>query len=185
MPTPSITENPWMPAERRYEYRVERDVRGPARAEITLVRRARGRRGGDAVVIYGRRFKPRTESEQLERYSFELRQVAKHANDGTLGCFIDTQSAGGQVHVRLYERWFDGTRLHCEELAHRTFDAEDDGALVDSAEFVAELEDWAERRNEQRDLDWIEATVAEQERVRRALEQDRAAGSLARILRRE
>jgi hypothetical protein len=174
-------------------YTVERDIWGPAHAEIALVRRpasrgafSRLRRHADQkLVLHARTFKPRVEAEQLERYAAKLELVARHANEGTLGCFLDTQPRAGTVEITLYERWFDGQHLHCEKLASRTFDASDEETLVASAEFVAELESWAEQLNDQRELDDAEARVETEARALRALERDSAAQQLARILNRD
>jgi hypothetical protein len=179
-----------VPGPRDYRYTVERDSWGPARADVALVRRpvAHRRAGhgiardGDARVLYRRTFTPRTELAELERYAAQLAIVARHANEGTLGCFLHVETERGAVVITLYERWFDGRRLRCEELASRSFDPSDDGALVASAEFVAELEDWAERRNDERALDQAEARAHEDDRARRALEDADAAERLARIL---
>jgi hypothetical protein len=118
----------------------------------------------------------------LERYAAELERAARHGNDGTLGCFVDTRTRDSMVEVRLYERWFDGSHLRCDELASRSFDPDDDGALVASAEFVAELEVWAEQRNDAREASYLEARVEDAARDERALEHASAANELAQIL---
>lgn len=108
--------------------------------------------------------------------------MARHGNDGTFGCFVDTRTRAGLVEVTLYERWFDGRRLQCDALESRTFDPADEGALVASAEFVAELQVWSEERNDARDAAYLEASVEDAARDQRALEQASAADELARIL---
>jgi hypothetical protein len=149
-------------------------------------RRSLLRRGGDdgeVVVLFKRTFRPLLELKELERYAGALEMVARHANDGTLGCFVDTRPHEGIVEVALYDRWFDGDSLRCDELAHRRFDAGDDQSLVASAEFVAELQQWAERRNDERELTYATDREEAAARERDTQEAAAAAGELATILR--
>jgi hypothetical protein len=178
-------------AERRsHEYRVERDIWGQERAEISLIRQTVSHgllkrlrdHGSDDVVVFHRTFKPRLELDQLERYARELERAAKHGNEGTLGCFVDTQGGDGVVEVKLYERWFDGRRLICDELASRRFDPEEDTTLVASTEFLAELQEWAERRNDEREAAYLESSVEDAVREQRSVERASAASELASIL---
>jgi hypothetical protein len=182
----------WMRrAARQYEYYVERELGGRAYADIRLVRRAarrgsRGRLGShddrDGTVLFHRSFKPMLELDRLQGYASLLERVAQHANEGTLGCFVETDSRGGEVRITLYERWFDGAKLHCEELASRLFDASDESALVESAEFRGELEQWAEDQNAAREESYLGAAADEQARTERVTEQAAAAAELAKIL---
>jgi hypothetical protein len=173
----------------RFSYAVKRDVWGPDRAEVALVRRAESRRlslrrdHDERMVLFRRTFKPLLELEELERYASELEVAARHANEGTLGCFVDTRPHEGIVDVALYDRWFDGEHLGCDELARRRFDASDERSLVASAEFVAELEDWAERRNAERALTYSDDREETAARDRDAREREAAADQLAAILR--
>jgi hypothetical protein len=173
-----------------FTYAVQRDAWGAGRTDVLLVRRSETRgfslrhRADDApAVLFRRTFRPLLELRELERYAAELERVARHANDGTLGCFVDTRSHDGAVEVALYDRWFDGEHLRCDELARRHYDAGDDQALVASAEFVAELEDWAQRRNDERAE--AEAGARAEAEVAQQLARDRttAADELAGILR--
>jgi hypothetical protein len=173
-----------------YAYSVERDFGRPGYAEVSLVRRpardgplARLRHGrGDAVVLFHRTFRPMFELAELEAYASQLQQVVRHADEGTLGCFVETTPRDGSVQITLYERWFDGDRLRCERLAQREFDASEDGTLVASAEFLAELEAWVERRNDEREARDLDASAADAERAERSLQRSSAADELARIL---
>lgn len=179
-----------------FRYRVDRQSWRGKHADVSLVRELHAnrflkhwrRRGSQPQVLWSRRFK-RFESAQLERYATTLELVARHANAGTLGCFVDTQVDRGAVHVRLYERWFDGDQLHCEELAHRAFDAQEDGATAASAEFVAELDAWAAKRDEQREREdsqrltlELEQAVSQRFATELSRERERGAQELARIL---
>jgi hypothetical protein len=188
-------DNVWMAASQRaYEYSVERDHSRQGFVDVALVRRE-ARHGvldrlihhpGDhATVLFHRPFRRMLDLAALETYAGQLAAVADHANTGTFGCFVETKSAGGMVEIALYERWFDGQHVHCEELALRRFDPSDESTLVASAEFLAELEAFAERRNEEREGAYLDAGIDESERVRRTIEQQSAADELARILRRE
>jgi hypothetical protein len=171
-----------------YEYRVERDVDGPGRADIKLVRyelrhRLLGaRHGKHGIVLFHRVFKPLLEPGLLEGYASVLQQLAEHVGKGTFGCFVATQSREGNVEIKLYERWFDGLKLHCDELASRTFDASDDGALVASAEFRGELEQWTEDQNAAREQIYMDAAADDLARTERAIERASAADGLAAIL---
>jgi hypothetical protein len=118
----------------------------------------------------------------VETYASELTRVAEHANNRTLGCFTESNKEGGKVRVALYERWFDGEHLRCDELARRVFDPSDERTLVSSAEFLAELEAWAERRNEEREAAYLDASADDAARTENSLEQESAAQELARIL---
>jgi hypothetical protein len=118
----------------------------------------------------------------LEAYAGQLTRVAQHASDGTFGCFVVIDSRVGMLQIGLYERWFDGQRLHVDELRRRVFDPGDEGTLVCSAEFLAELGDWAERRNEERETAYLEASADDASRTQRAMEQEQVAEELARIL---
>ena len=181
------------PPRYRYCYRVERDLGVPARADIRLVRyeQPRGvlgrlaRNHRDGVVIFHRKFRTMRELDKLEAYAGRLEQVAQHAESGTFGCFAETESRDGKVSITLYERWFDGDRLHCEELASREFDPGDEDALVASAEFRGELEEWSERQNEAREASYLDAATDDAVRHERATERAAAADDLAAILARD
>ena len=178
--------------ERRYQYSVVRDVGGPRYADVALVRasaphgvieRLLHQERRDAVVLAHRTFRPMFELTEMEAYAAQLERAAEHGNEGTLGCFVDTdQRDDGMVRVALYERWFDGRRLRCERLAVRDFDATEPDALVASTEFLTELQGWAADRNDEREDGYIEAALQESDRAERATERDDAARQLAEIL---
>lgn len=176
-----------------YTYEVQRDVWDAGRTDVSLVRRPAAARRlllprraqAEPVVMFRRTFRPLLELRELEHYAAELERVAGHATDGTLGCFVDTRPYEGAVEVALYDRWFDGEKLRCDELARRRFDAADERALVASAEFVAELQQWAERRNEERELAYASDREDSAARERDARDAAAAAEDLAAILRSE
>jgi hypothetical protein len=176
----------------RYHCSVVREAAGPGYVDVALIRRVephgvlerlrRHERRG-AVVLYHRTFRPLLELAELEAYAAQLERTAEHANVGTLGCFVETeQREAGIVRVALYERWFDGRRLHCERLAGRDFDASDESAVVASSELLAELRAWAEERNEDRETSEASAAAEETARTERSSERTEAADQLARIL---
>ena len=178
-------------SELGYRYSVERELVRPGFLDVALVRREvhrgalqklRHRNSDGGTVVFHRTFREMLELAKLGTYAAVLDQVAVHANAGTLCCFVETKSEHAAVEVTLYERWFDGQRLRCDELAHRVFDPGDESALVASAEFVAELEAWAERRNEEREAAYIDASADDAARTQQATEQQSAAEELARIL---
>jgi hypothetical protein len=137
----------------------------------------------DAIVLHHRTFRPMLELAELEAYAAQLEHAAEHGNEGTLGCFVETENGeDGIVRVALYERWFDGRRLRCERLAGRDFDSTADNAVVDSSEFLAELQVWAERRNDEREASHREAATEDAVRTERSIERATAAAELDRIL---
>jgi hypothetical protein len=173
-------------------YHVERVETAPGFIEVALVRHGtrnasrlglRRPTGDHRSVLFQRRFRPLLESIALEAYAAKLEQVAVRANHGTFGCFVDIRTSGSMVQVTLYERWFDGVKLRCEELASRSFDAEDEGALIASAEFQASLEEWAQRRNEERDVVYLDASIKAAANTQRATQGQVDARELAEILR--
>ncbi len=177
------------PTRSGYSYSVERDVRGPNDVDIALVRRESrrgtlgfGTRRGEAVVLFHRAFRTMFELNTIESYAAELERVGEHVADGTFGCFIDTVSRDGVVQITLYERWFDGERLHCESVSAREFDSDDEGALVASAEFVAALQAWAEERNDELEQIYRESSIEDAARLERATDRAAAADELAKIL---
>jgi hypothetical protein len=169
-----------------------REVAG-GRVEMSLVRRLderghelhrllRGGRQSQAVVLAARSFGTR-DIAALSSYQATLERAAEHGNRGTLGCFVDSVAlADGRVRLELYERWLDGDKLRCEQLAQRVFDAQDDEALVSSSEFAAELREWSERRNEQRDAAVLQSSYTDARRAEDNAERRRAAHELAAIL---
>lgn len=171
-----------------YEYAVERDPGSADGPEIRLVRygRRRGlfglRRDGRGTVMFHRTFRPIGELDKLSTYAALLERIAEHGNEGTFGCFVEAETEGGNVEVTLYERWFDGTRLHCDQLAQRTFDASDEETLVQGAEFRAEIEKWAEDQNAKREASYMSAASDQEIRTEQAAERAAAANDLAAIL---
>jgi hypothetical protein len=178
--------------ERRYEYTVVRDVGGPGYADVALVRfpaphglleRLVHRERHDALVIAHRTFRPMFDLTEMEAYAAQLERAAKHGNEGTLGCFVETeQRDDGQVRVALYERWFDGHQLRCEQLAQRDFDATEPDAVAASAEFLTDLQAWATDRDDERENSYLEAAAEDSDRAERAMDRDDAARQLAEIL---
>ena len=176
-----------------FGYRVERRLVDRSHTEVALIRlatephhhglRHHGRHRPPEVV-FARTFRPLLEALPIEAYASELERVAGHLNAGTYGCFLHTAASGPSVDVRLYERWFDGTKLRVDELAAKRFDATDDESLVASAEFKAELNAWAEQRNTEREAREASQRAEAEARAARALEDAEAATQLAEILRR-
>jgi hypothetical protein len=180
-----------MPSSVSYVYAVEREQEDPSHVRVALVRRCerevrtllrRRVEISDRTVIFHRTFRPIVELAALERYAGQLGVVARYANRGTFGCFVESRPDDGEVNVCLYERWFDGQELHTEELARRAFDATDEASLVASAEFVAHLEDWAERRNDQHDAAYRRELDDQRAQRERAAERQSASLELAEIL---
>lgn len=171
--------------ERGYQYSVVRDEDGPGHVAVGLVRfsDSSNKQPSDAVVLAYRSFRPMLELAEMEAYAAQLEHAAAHATEGKFGCFVETEQGDhGTVRVALYERWFDGHRLRCEQLAHRDFDATDPDAVASSAEFLIELQTRAAARNEEREAGYMEAAVRAQHRAERATDRDQAAHELAKIL---
>ena len=107
------------------------------------------------MVLFRRMFRA-TQLSAIDHYAAQLALITHHVENKTFGCFVDIDSRAGTVQIALYERWFDGDRLHCEELARDMFDSDQDGTLAASAEYLAELEDLAERRDGEREAAYID-----------------------------
>jgi hypothetical protein len=175
-----------------YNYSVVRDFGGSGYADVALVRWSEPhgmlqhllhRSPRDAVVLHHRTFRPMLQWVEMEAYVGQLQRAAEHGNNGTFGCFVQTeQREDGIVRISLYERWFDGRRLRCEQLAQRDFDAEEDDALVESAEFLTELQGWAANRNAEREASYLHAIEEQDVRAERASARAEAAKQLAQIL---
>jgi hypothetical protein len=175
----------------RYRYEVQRDDSRPGFVDVALVRGEvphgkfqylHHQGGNHELILFHRQFRPLLELAALESYAGQLARVAQHANAGTLGCFVVIDSRIEMLRIRLYERWFDGERLRVDELAQRVFDPGDDETLACSAEFLAGLEAWGERRDEAREEAYVEATAEDAACTQLAIEQERAADELALIL---
>jgi hypothetical protein len=139
------------------EYHVTRCSNGPGRVRIALMRRAPlGDTGAShteesRVVLTQRTFDTRVELFALESYAAVLERAAEHGNRGTLGCFVHVEVIlPGTVRVTLYERWFHGKYLLCEQLAGREFDARRDDARAESVAYLHELRGQAAQRNHAR-----------------------------------
>lgn len=85
------------------------------------------------------------------------------------------------LQIVLYDRWFDSQQPHVDDFAQRLFDPADEGTLVCSAEFLAELGGWAERCNEEREAAYLEVSAGHASRTQRDIERERVAEELARI----
>lgn len=174
-----------------YVYRVERVEEQPGWVRVSLVRQLerdevrhlRHHVGvSERTVLFSQTFRPMLELAALEGYASHLALVARHAEAGTFGCFVESATTDGNVNVCLYERWFDGREIHTDELARRTFDASDEAALVASAEFVADLRAWAERQSDARETAYLQARDDDDARVQAAAEREAAGIELNAIL---
>ncbi len=136
----------------------------------------------DLQVLFARSFRPIVDRVAMEDYAARLSLVARYANEGTFGCFAQTQSAAGSVEVILYERWFDGGEVHTDELARRAFDASHEESLVASVEFLADVRIWAERRNQEREETYLRERAAGDARSLLASQREAAGRELHEIL---
>jgi hypothetical protein len=106
----------------------------------------------DTVVLHHRVFRPLSELAELEAYAAQLEAAAAHAEQGRLWYFVTTRPhADGTVEVSLFDRWFDGHHVRCEQRAHGEFDSSDDASSAASVEFAASLQAWAEQQNAARE----------------------------------
>jgi len=137
------------------------------------------------VAVLARRRYLANDMFGLAAYKGALAQAAELAAAGQYGCYVETRrQRGGKVEVELIERKIVDTKLKTEILASRAFDATDDSALVSSAEFAAELREWADRVNDERSEKLAEGLAEHDAALEDAAERDRAAHELAEILRR-
>jgi hypothetical protein len=174
-------------------YRVVRTLGGVGYTDVALVlthppaRRHRlGRHaagGDDTVVLHHRAFRPLSELAELEAYAAQLESAAGHGERGRLWYFVTSGARrDGTVVVSLFDRWFDGQRLRCEERAHREFDSSDEASASASVEFTAELQAWAEQRNDVREARCREAGGDELLAGERSAETAAGASELADLL---
>jgi hypothetical protein len=106
----------------------------------------------DTVVLHHRVFRPVAELAELEAYAAQLEIAAANAARGQLWYFVTTRPhADGTVEVTLFDRWFDGRQVHCEQRAHGEFDSSDEASSAASIEFAATLQAWAEHQNDGRE----------------------------------
>lgn len=175
----------------RHVWEVECAEASPGTLCVSLVRRREHRVARHLIahteiiertVLFSKSFRPLLEAVALEHYAAQLRLVGQYAQDGRFGCFVESGSNGGNVEVVLYDRWFEDGEIHTEELARRAFDASDDGSLVASTEFLADLRLWADRRNEQREATILDQRDADAAGERLNAEREAASAELTRIL---
>jgi hypothetical protein len=136
----------------------------------------------ERTCIFSKSFRPLLEAAEMERYTARLEQISRHAREGQFGCFIETLSGEGRVEVILYDRWFDGSDIHTDELARRSFDATTDEALVASTSFLADVQIWADARNQERDANRDLERDADDARRQVDAEREAASRELGQIL---
>jgi hypothetical protein len=168
-------------------YRVTRRSDGPGYVRIALVRGARDH-GRDCsqqpeTVLAQRTFRASLELFELESYAAKLERAAEHGNRGTLGCFVQIEPIpDGTVRVTLYERWFIGRHLLCEQLASREFDARKEDDVPASAAYLLDLQHQAAQRNDQREAAAAAAAAEDTAAVHRRNNLMTAAERLADLL---
>jgi hypothetical protein len=175
-------------------YEVVRTLGGKTFTDVALVlRRPSGgrRRFGarhdpaddDLIVLHHRAFRPLSELAELEAYAAQLETAATHAARGRLWYFVTTRPhADGIVEVALFDRWFDGRHVRCEQRAHGEFDSTDEAAAAASVEFTASLQAWAEQQNATREARCRELDGDEVLEAERAAQTATAARALAALL---
>lgn len=136
----------------------------------------------ERVVMFSRAFRPLLETVALEHYRAQLGVVARSAETGKFGCFVEVQPKGGNVEVTLYDRWFDGWNIRTEEVTRQAFASTDERSLVASTEFLAELQIWAERQNAEREAVLAGQQDADDARARLAAQRSAASRELSEIL---
>jgi hypothetical protein len=147
-------------------------------------RRLLGTRWRTVAVLARRRYLA-NDMFGLAAYRGALEQAAGHAAVGHYGCYVETTHVrGGRVEVELIERVVVDAKVRTSILASRSFDASDDAALVGASEFAAELGEWADRVNTEREQALAEGAVEHDAALEDAAERERAAEELADILRR-
>ena len=184
-------DNAAVSESRSYAYLVEHAEEQPGRVRVSLVKQLEReetrhlRRRVEVLertVLFSQTFRPMFDLTAMESYATNLSLVAQHAAAGTFGCFVHTGTAAGNVEVCLWERWFDGRKIHTDELARRIFDASDEAALVASVECVADLRAWAERQNDEREAAYAQERDDDDARTRTAAEREAAGAELNEIL---
>jgi hypothetical protein len=174
----------------RHVWEVESADEARGQLRVSLVRRREHTTKGlrshtetlERTVLFSQSFRPLLEAVALEHYIARLQLIAGYAEQGQFGCFAETRSDGASVEVILWERSFDGADIRTEELARKAFDAGDEQALVASSEFVADLQIWAERRNDERDAAALHARDSADAQAQLAAEREAAGHELSAIL---
>ena len=170
---------------------VESEPEEAGRVRVSLVRRREHRFSKhltthtetvERTVLFSRSFRPLLEAVAMEHYAAQLHLIARHAEQGQFGCFIENRSEAESVEVILYDRWFADPDIRTEELARRAFDATDETSLVASTEFLADLRIWADRRNEEREAAALSESDAADAERQQALERAAASRELSQIL---
>jgi hypothetical protein len=175
----------------RYEVRRTLGGKGFTDVALVLTRSPAARRRfaahhhteDDTVVLHHHVFRPLSELAELEAYAAQLETAARHAEQGRLWYFLTTRPhADGTVEVSLFDRWFDGRHLRCEQRAHSEFDSSDEASAAASVEFTASLQAWAEQQNAAREARCRELDGGEQLEAERAAETRDAGRELADLL---
>lgn len=174
-----------------YVWNIESTEESAGRVHVSLVRKREHRFSKHLVahtetveqtVLFSRSFRPLLDAVAMDHYAAQLSRIIRHAQEGRFGCFVENRSEHGMVELILYDRWFVESEILTEELARRAFDASDEDSLIASAEFLADLRIWADRRNEQREAAAAEEQDADDARRRLASEREAASLELSRIL---
>jgi hypothetical protein len=175
-------------------YTVVRTLGGAGHTDVALVRTRpapRHRRLGlrhepatdDTVTLHHRAFRPLSELADLEAYAAQLQAAAGYAERGQLWCFVTTKArADGVVEVSLFDRWFDGRHVRCEQRAHREFDSSEEDSATEAVDFTAGLQAWAEQQNDAREARCRERSGDEIVDAEQAAQTTAGAADLAALL---
>ncbi|HWH12148.1 MAG TPA: hypothetical protein VG165_13545 [Solirubrobacteraceae bacterium] len=84
--------------------------------------------------------------------------------------------------MSLFDRWFDGRHVRCEQRAHREFDSADDAGASAAVDFTAGLQAWAEQQNDAREARCREVGGDEVLEAEQSAQAASAAAELAALL---
>jgi hypothetical protein len=162
---------PWL-----YSVQSARNYRGQMEVALARSRRSEHHRGvlhhdppPDPIVLFSRCF-PAWRIDEITTYEGLLQQVARHANDGSLGSFVAVHPAErDEIVIDLFDRWFDGERIVTERLSQRRVAATAVDAVACAAATAEEFREQAANRNAAHENQLT--SRAENERARREREE--------------
>jgi hypothetical protein len=175
---------PWM-----YSVQSARNYRGQIEIALARSRRFEHHRGvlhhdplPDPIFLFSRCF-PSWRIDEITTYEGLLQEVAAHANDGSLGSFVEVHPREhDEIVIDLFDRWFDGERIVTERLAQRCVAATAVDAVASAAATAEEFREQAASRNAAHENELVSRAESERTQREREETEHREAVELADII---